>query len=161
VGSRNNSSLSDRMALSSEQIAFIVALAATLILPLWMKYRSSLLGKVEEVLDDVEDLIEEKTGIDVELSEVVEEVMEKVADSATEALEDVAEDGVLDSKDELVDEIKEAVDEAIDDVSEKLKAMTVNELKNLLKEQGMPISGKKAELIERLLEAGVDLNRNH
>jgi len=145
------------MALSSEQIAFIVALAATLILPLWMKYRSSLLGKVEEVLDDVEDLIEEKTGIDVELSEVVEEVMEKVADSATEALEDVAEDGVLDSKDELVDEIKETVDEAIDDVSEKLKAMTVNELKNLLKEQGMPISGKKAELIERLLEAGVDL----
>lgn len=157
MGSRNNSSLSDRMALSSEQIAFIVALAATLILPLWMKYRSSLLGKVEEVLDDVEDLIEEKTGIDVQLSEVVEEVMEKVADSATEALEDVADDGVLDSKDELVDEIKEAVDEAIDDVSEKLKAMTVNELKNLLKEQGMPISGKKAELIERLLEAGVDL----
>ena len=46
------------MALSNEQILFIVALVAALILPLWMRHKDKLMKKAEEVLDDVEDIIE-------------------------------------------------------------------------------------------------------
>ncbi|MDP6533968.1 MAG: SAP domain-containing protein, partial [Candidatus Poseidoniia archaeon] len=34
------------------------------------------------------------------------------------------------------------------------ESLTVPELKELLKAQGMPVSGKKAELVERLSSAG-------
>lgn len=157
------------MDLSSEQILFVVALLATLALPIWMKYKEALTKKTEELLDDVEDLIEEKTGIDVELSDAVDEVLDKASEVATEALEDIAEDGVLDSKDELVEELKEssesALEEVVDEVSEavneeiveRLGKMKVAELKSLLKQHGLSTGGVKAELIERLAEAGVDL----
>lgn len=157
------------MDLSSEQILFVVALLATLALPIWMKYKETLAKKAEDLLDDVEDLIEERTGIDVELSDAVDEVLDKASEVATEALEDIAEDGVLDSKDELVEELKEsadsALDEVVDEVSEavneeiveRLGKMKVAELKSLLKQHGLSTSGVKAELIGRLAEAGVDL----
>ena len=38
-------------------------------------------------------------------------------------------------------------------MTEEYASMTVAQLKELLKEQGLPVSGKKAELIERLMEA--------
>jgi large subunit ribosomal protein L32e len=38
-------------------------------------------------------------------------------------------------------------------MTEEYESMTVAQLKELLKEQGLPVSGKKAELIERLMEA--------
>lgn len=37
-------------------------------------------------------------------------------------------------------------------MTEEYESMTVAQLKELLKEQGLPVSGKKAELIERLIE---------
>jgi large subunit ribosomal protein L32e len=37
-------------------------------------------------------------------------------------------------------------------MTEEYASMTVAQLKELLKEQGLPVSGKKAELIERLME---------
>lgn len=37
-------------------------------------------------------------------------------------------------------------------MTEEYESMTVAQLKELLKEQGLPVSGKKAELIERLME---------
>ncbi len=40
-------------------------------------------------------------------------------------------------------------------MTEKFEEMTVAELKELLKERGLPVSGKKAELIERLAEQPV------
>ena len=38
-------------------------------------------------------------------------------------------------------------------MSDDYENMTVAELKELLKEQGLPVSGKKADLIERLVGA--------
>ncbi|MBL6889962.1 MAG: 50S ribosomal protein L32e [Candidatus Poseidoniaceae archaeon] len=38
-------------------------------------------------------------------------------------------------------------------MTEEYASMSVAQLKELLKEQGLPVSGKKAELIERLMEA--------
>ena len=38
-------------------------------------------------------------------------------------------------------------------MAEEYESMTVAQLKELLKEQGLPVSGKKADLIERLAGA--------
>ena len=38
-------------------------------------------------------------------------------------------------------------------MAEDYESMTVAQLKELLKEQGLPVSGKKADLIERLAGA--------
>ena len=57
--------------------------------------------------------------------------------------------------DELPDSIAGAVEEDdVEDPSEEVdyESMTVAQLKELLKEAGKPVSGKKAELIERLKE---------
>ncbi len=49
---------------------------------------------------------------------------------------------------ETPEEIVEAEDSSIDDVD--YDSMTVPQLKDALKEKGMPVGGKKADLIERL-----------
>ena len=38
-------------------------------------------------------------------------------------------------------------------MTEEYESMTVAQLKELLKEQGLPVSGKKADLIARLMES--------
>ena len=49
--------------------------------------------------------------------------------------------------------MKEEISEVISEDSDTdYESMTVPELKALLKEAGKPVSGKKAELIERLKE---------
>ena len=71
-------------------------------------------------------------------------------ESEEEVVEDVAEDEQAPAETEAVEE-EEAVEEASsDDVD--FSSMTVAELKELLKAAGKPVSGKKAELIERLQE---------
>lgn len=71
-------------------------------------------------------------------------------DSEEEVVENVAEDEQAPAETEAVEE-EEAVEEASsDDVD--FSSMTVAELKELLKAAGKPVSGKKAELIERLQE---------
>jgi small subunit ribosomal protein S3Ae len=83
--------------------------------------------------------------------------------AAAEASADLSEVGETDS-DEEPDEASEEVEEEGDedsqeedaessDVSEiDYETMTVSELKELLKEAGKPVSGKKADLISRLQE---------
>ena len=83
--------------------------------------------------------------------------------AAAEASADLSEVGEADS-DEEPDEASEEVEEEGDedsqeedaessDVSEiDYETMTVSELKELLKEAGKPVSGKKADLISRLQE---------
>ena len=61
-----------------------------------------------------------------------------------EASEEVEEEGAEDSKEEDA--------ESSDDSEIDYKTMTVSELKELLKEAGKPVSGKKADLISRLQE---------
>ena len=75
---------------------------------------------------------------------------EEEEESEEEVVENVAEDEQAPAETEAVEE-EEAVEEASsDDVD--FSSMTVAELKELLKAAGKPVSGKKAELIERLQE---------
>eukprot|EP00978_Attheya_sp_CCMP212_P023546 scaffold72447_cov54-Attheya_sp.AAC.3 len=73
-----------------------------------------------------------------------------------EAPNDTSVNGAEDIVDELeeVDEAEEVVMEINSDVDEEeLKSLTVPLLKERLREAGLPVSGKKAELIERLISA--------
>ncbi len=75
---------------------------------------------------------------------------EEEEESEEEVVENVAEDEQAPAETEAVEE-EQAVEEASsDDVD--FSSMTVAELKELLKAAGKPVSGKKAELIERLQE---------
>ena len=96
----------------------------------------------DEIIEEIEDFVEEKTGIDLELDEVIEEVVDAAIDTA----KDIAEDGDLDV----------SLKDRADDLKDSLKDMTVKELKAQLKEKGLSLDGKKADLIERLLSAGDD-----
>ena len=96
----------------------------------------------DEIIEEIEDFVEEKTGIDLELDEVIEEVVDATIDTA----KDIAEDGDLDV----------SLKDRADDLKDSLKDMTVKELKAQLKEKGLSLDGKKADLIERLLSAGDD-----
>ena len=93
----------------------------------------------DEIIEEIEDFVEEKTGLDIELDDVVEEIVDTAIDTA----KDIAEDGDLDT----------SLSERAEDLKDSLKAMTVKELKAQLKEKGLSLDGKKAELIERLLNA--------
>jgi len=94
----------------------------------------------DEIIDEIEDFVEEKTGLDIELDEAIDEVVDAALDTA----KDFAEDGDLDV----------SLKERAEDVKDSLKDMTVKELKAQLKEKGLSLDGKKADLIERLLKAG-------
>ena len=73
------------------------------------------------------------------------------AEEADEAVEEVAEVEKVPAQEEVVEEAAPAEEEApSEDVD--YSSMTVAELKDLLKAAGKPVSGKKAELIERLQE---------
>jgi|TARA_R110002020_G_scaffold112460_2_gene258720 20S proteasome alpha/beta subunit len=96
----------------------------------------------DEIIEEIEDFVEEKTGIDLELDEAIEEVVDAAIDTA----KDIAEDGDLDV----------SLKDRADDLKDSLKDMTVKELKAQLKEKGLSLDGKKADLIERLLSAGDD-----
>ena len=139
----------------AETLTVIVILLAgigLLVLNQIRKNKKALLALV----DKVEDKIEDVTGLDIEISEAVEEVIDKALDTAEEVLDDVEEDGVLDTDldealDEVVEVAKESAEEIVELVEEEVKKMTVAQLKASLKEKGLPINGKKAELVERLL----------
>ena len=74
------------------------------------------------------------------------------------AADDIDEDAAEssddeDSVEENVEEVQEEVEEApADDLRMILDTLKVAELKELLKAAGKPVSGKKDELIARLME---------
>ena len=78
----------------------------------------------------------------VEDLESTEDVL--VAAEAGEAISELADDDMSES----VDESEEP--DSTDNVD--YSSMTVAELKEILKEKGLPVSGKKADLIQRLSE---------
>ena len=65
-----------------------------------------------------------------------------------DALEEISEEG----EGEVDEEIQSEVTDTSDDSEVDYESMTVSELKELLKEAGKPVSGKKADLISRLQE---------
>ena len=75
-------------------------------------------------------------------SELTEDVL--VAAEAGEAISEIAEEEKAVEEDHSVEETPSA------DLD--YSSMTVAELKEILKERGLPVSGKKADLIERLTE---------
>lgn len=135
----------------AETLTMIVILLAgigLLVLNQIRKNKKALLALV----DKAEDKIEDVTGLDIELSEAVEEVLDKALDTADELLEDIEEDGELDADlEEAIEEVVEVAKENAEELVEEVKKMTVAQLKASLNEKGLPISGKKAELVERLL----------
>ena len=83
--------------------------------------------------------------------------------AAAEASADLSEVGEADSDEEQEEASEEVEDEGAEDTQEgdaespadseiNYETMTVSELKELLKEAGKPVSGKKADLISRLQE---------
>ena len=85
---------------------------------------------------------EKAAAKEVEDSDSTEDVL--VAAGAGEAISELAEDDVIESEEESEEpDSTESVD---------YSSMTVAELKEILKEKGLPVSGKKADLIERLSE---------
>jgi len=87
---------------------------------------------------------------------VVEDVVaeaEEVAEEVLEAVEDSLEAG--DSLEDVADKAADAAEEAIEDVEidvDAIAALTVAALKLRLKELGLPVTGKKAELVKRLVD---------
>ena len=106
----------------------------------WREHRTA-------IIDEIEDFVDDKTGLDLELDEVVDSVVEAGLDIAT----DLAEDGVLDTP--LSDVAEELAAEVAEDLEEALKDMTINAIREMLSERGLDTDGKKADLIERLLDA--------
>lgn len=101
----------------------------------------------ETIVNELEDFVEDKTGLDIELDEVVDSVVETGLDVAT----DIAEDGELDTP--LSDVAEELAEEVAEDLEKALKDMTINALREMLSERGLDTDGKKAALVERLLNA--------
>ncbi len=73
-----------------------------------------------------------------------------VAAEAGEAISELAEDEESDDVEAESSDATETIPESTEGVD--YSSMTVAELKEILKERGLPVSGKKAELIERLSE---------
>ena len=107
---------------------------------LWREHKTT-------IVNELEDFVEEKTGLDIELDEVVDSVVDAGLDVAT----DIAEDGVLDKP--LSDVAEELAEDIAENLEETLKDMTINALREMLSERGLDTDGKKADLIERLLNA--------
>ena len=94
--------------------------------------RRKLLNRVNESIEWTEDVISDFEAAEDEYeAETVGPIEEENNDSKEETSETKKEDG--------------AKEESID-----YSSMTVAELKTVLKEKGLPVSGKKSELIERL-----------
>ena len=115
-----------------------------------VEQEESLADTVAEAVEDVVDEIKEAT------TEVVGELKigsgTTAVDAAVEGAIEIAEE-VVESVKEVAEAVKEEISEVISEDSDTdYESMTVPELKALLKEAGKPVSGKKAELIERLKE---------
>ena len=95
------------------------------------------------IVSELEDFVEDKTGLDIELDEVVDSVVDAGLDVAT----DIAEDGELDTP------LSDVAEEVAEDLEKALKDMTINALREMLSERGLDTKGKKVALIERLLNA--------
>ena len=71
-----------------------------------------------------------------------------LSDLSKESNDDKGDSKDSDDKDEKEKEEKEEKD----GVESKLKEMTVNELKTILREMELPVSGSKTKLISRIIE---------
>jgi len=135
--------------MNAEPLTVLIIALATIGLYFLNKYKTQIFSKASLIGEDLEELIEEKTGLDVEISDVIEEVIEDVVKTTEGVLEDAKDDGSLEES------ISDVAEDLVTQSKEKIQEMTVNQIKKILKEKGLPTNGKKSDLIERLLKAGV------
>tara|TARA_R110002012_G_scaffold20828_1_gene73462 strand:+ start:4077 stop:4487 length:411 start_codon:yes stop_codon:yes gene_type:complete len=134
--------------MEAEYLTVIIVATATVVLYLLNKYRNNLLAKAHDLAENLEDVIEDKTGLDVELSDAIDEVVDDTLNRAEDVLEDAKDDGKLEES------LSDVAEDLVNESKDKLTKMTVAQIKQVLKEKGLPLNGKKNELIERLLNAG-------
>ena len=126
----------------------------------WMNNRKKIVDNLSEEIQDAIDHLEDATGLDVpdSLEDKIEEVVEAVVNRVEDVVEDAAEvvseaveegdlSDVTEDLTEIVEEAKVELDVAIDD----LEDLTVAGLKERLQELGLPVSGRKKELIDRII----------
>jgi len=106
-------------------------------------FRRKLLTRVNESVEWTDSVISDLEAAEDEHEEetvgpIVEETTEESADEVEETTE------------ESTDEVKESVEEKDADEDVNYDSMKVSDLKEVLKEKGLPVSGKKSELIDRL-----------
>ena len=90
---------------------------------------------------------------DIKAQEKEEKIREEEAAGEGDELSDDSDsDSEPDSSEETVDDIVKEAEEDDNSDDADYGSMTVAQLKELLKEKGMPVSGKKADLISRLSE---------
>ena len=138
----------------------------------WIKVQKALMdGSLEETVSKAISKIQPvravffrrsqliQDGVVVDDGPTLEEIKaeEKVAKQQEEAT--LEEEDVADESPNEADSGEEAVDDSSDEDQDSVKSddadyesMTVAQLKELLKEAGKPVSGKKADLISRLSE---------
>jgi hypothetical protein len=107
---------------------------------------------------EIDDRLKEWTAIssNKNLQQDYFDDVEAPNDTSVNGAEDIVDEEVDDAESEIPDEeeVEEVVMESNSDVDEEeLKSLTVPLLKERLREAGLPVSGKKAELIERLISA--------
>ena len=124
-------------------------LAITAIGGWWLKNRGNAVAKIA---DKLEDVVEDLTGKDIELDEVVSDVLSSVEDVVEEASEEVME--ALEEGESVSEALEEVADD-VADLQDRLSGLKVAELKELLKSAGLPVSGNKLQLIDRLTK-GLD-----
>ena len=105
----------------------------------------------EEARKEAEIKAKKAAALAEAMAEEEAEGYEDSEEEADETVEEVAEVEETPAEEEVVEETTPAEEESpSEDVD--YSSMTVAELKDLLKAAGKPVSGKKAELIERLQE---------
>jgi hypothetical protein len=106
-----------------------------------------------KVADEIEDAIEDATGVEVDVDKALDKVADSISDIVEETLDSVdkGEGDVL-----LSDALEESIENEIEEetgLEVDVTVLSLAELKELCREQGLKVSGKKSELIARLQEA--------
>ena len=104
------------------------------------EYEAETVGPIEEETTDADKKIDYSSMTGAELKNILKEKGLPVSGNKSELIERLQGD-FDDSETEETTEVDEKID---------YSNMTVPELKNVLKEKGLPVSGKKSELIKRL-----------
>jgi large subunit ribosomal protein L24 len=114
-------------------------------------YRRKLLTRVNESVEWTDSVISDFEAAEDEYEEetvgpIVKETTDESADETEETVSPIEKE----TTDESADEAKETTEENSSDNDVNYDDMKVPDLKNALKEKGLPVSGKKSELIDRL-----------
>jgi|TARA_B110000438_G_scaffold205363_1_gene197034 large subunit ribosomal protein L24 len=106
-------------------------------------FRRKLLTRVNESVEWTDSVISDlEAAEDEHEEETVGPIVEETTEESTDEVEETTE--------ESTDEVKESVEEKDADEDVNYDSMKVSDLKEVLKEKGLPVSGKKSELIDRL-----------